>query len=150
MRVLPSFVVVHLHAHALQRPQLLDLTGSLGLDAAVLLFYGAENASRILSFYRQHVGSGPTYNRLASIVTDSLFTCYVRHLARLMRAQPQPPNVHVYQNMFTPRADPTNGAISECTNGALCHAGDNPVVLGTGNFTSGRGHCSLAFREACC
>lgn len=68
----------------------------------------------------------PPYARFGALLTDSLVTCYVRYVARLM-SNASPGSVRLYTNMHPPSAaaDPTNCRHYECTHGATCHAGDN-------------------------
>lgn len=85
------------------------------------IFFRA-NSSAILQRYHE---TAP-YARLGAILTDSLVTCYVRHVARLVSSAGRA-STRLYTNMHAPslRADPTNYRHFECSHGAMCHAGDN-------------------------
>lgn len=100
-------------------------TVSLQVELTTRIFFGSKTAS-ILELYHEN----PPYTRFGSLLTDSLMTCYVRHVARLISSRGSSTSdcsTHLYTNMHAPslRADPTNFNHFECMHGAMCHAGDN-------------------------
>jgi hypothetical protein len=100
---------------------------SLQVEIATRTFFGS-NATAILKQYHE----SPPYARFGSLLSDSLVTCYVRHVARLI-SNINPGSVRVYTNMHpaSTRADPTNWNHYECSHGSLCHAGDNVFTFAT-------------------
>jgi len=60
------------------------------------------------------------FSKLALMVTDGLFTCYARYIARVLLASGSP--VFLSTFMHAPSSDP--GRYAACSHGATCHAAD--------------------------
>merc|ERR1712039_716586 len=64
------------------------------------------------------------FDRLALVLTDSLFTCYSRYIAKLL-SKDSPTFLSTFMHAPSSHADAHNAAIdSKCESGATCHAAD--------------------------
>jgi carboxylesterase type B len=107
--------------HTPQKTGVLFSFKTCQVELVTRAFFGS-NSSSILEQYHE----SPPYVRFGTLLTDSLITCYVRHVARLISSV-NPASVRLYTHMHAPssRADPTNWNHFECSHGSMCHAGDN-------------------------
>ncbi len=105
---------------------------SAQVEAVTRAFFGS-NSSAILEQYQE----SPPFARFGTLLTDSLVTCYVRHVARLISSA-NTASVRLYTNMHAPslQADPTNWKHFECAHGSLCQAGDNGFTFASYDLVS--------------
>lgn len=97
----------------------------LGYDLAMGVLF-RDNAATVKAHYAaapDSAGMNLT-TRLALAITDTLFTCYGRYIARLL-ATDSPTYLSTFMHAPSADADPMNGGLDpSCEKGATCHASD--------------------------
>ncbi|KAK3247891.1 hypothetical protein CYMTET_42621 [Cymbomonas tetramitiformis] len=114
----------------------LKMVGRPLYDAVVRLEFGAQAAAKVHAKYDEV--SGSYTNRTSILVTDYLFTCYSRTLARAVASFNLPVYAYLFLHNPSKESDPTNKGQRDCGNGqAACHAADNLYTFNTTSLVPG-------------